>query len=66
MNYIKKLEARVDQLEREKAGALEQVVELLSYLSLPKFHVDTTVQVSDIHSRLDEARMILLPSQPEN
>ena len=48
MNYIK-------QLQAEKAEALDSarsveaaINHLISYLSCPKFHVDTRVQVGDV------------------
>ena len=56
MNYIKKL-----QLDNRRAAAELKALEdgmtaLRVYLSSPKFHEDTTVQVSDIFLRLDEMK----------
>jgi hypothetical protein len=48
MNYIKQLQA--DKAEAlDSAHSIEAAINhLISYLSCPKFHVDTRVQVSDV------------------
>ena len=48
MNYIKQLQA--DKAEAlDTARSIETAVNhLISYLSCPKFHVDTRVQVGDV------------------
>jgi hypothetical protein len=48
MNYIKQLQA--DKAEAlDSARSIETEINLLiSYLSCPKFHVDTRVQVGDV------------------
>jgi hypothetical protein len=48
MNYIKQLQA--DKAEAlDAARSIEAAINhLISYLSCPKFHVDTRVQVSDV------------------
>ena len=48
MNYIKQLQA--DKAEAlDSARSIEtEINHLISYLSCPKFHVDTRVQVSDV------------------
>ena len=48
MNYIKQLQA--DKAEAlDSARSIEAAINhLISYLSCPKFHVDTRVQVGDI------------------
>jgi hypothetical protein len=48
MNYIKKLQA--DKAEAlDSARSIEAAINhLISYLSCPKFHVDTRVQVGDV------------------
>jgi hypothetical protein len=48
MNYIKQLQA--DKAEALDAGrSIETAINhLISYLSCPKFHVDTRVQVGDV------------------
>jgi len=47
MNYIKQLQA--DKAEALAAARLiETEINLISYLSCSKFHVDTRVQVSDV------------------
>ena len=48
MNYIKQLQA--DKAEAlDSARSIEAAINhLISYLSCPKFHVDTRVQVSDV------------------
>lgn len=52
MNYIKQLEARVEELNLQRAVAWEKVAELKQYLGSSKFHNDTTVQVADVLRRL--------------
>ena len=48
MNYIKQLQA--DKAEAlDSARSIEtEINDLISYLSCPKFHVDTRVQVGDV------------------
>jgi hypothetical protein len=48
MNYIKQLQA--DKAEPlDSARSIEAAINhLISYLSCPKFHVDTRVQVGDV------------------
>jgi hypothetical protein len=48
MNYIKQLQA--DKAEAlDTARSIETAINhLISYLSCPKFHVDTRVQVGDV------------------
>ena len=48
MNYIKQLQA--DKAEAlDSARSIEAAINhLISYLSCPKFHVDTSVQVGDV------------------
>ena len=48
MNYIKQLQA--DNAEAlDSARSIEAAINhLISYLSCPKFHVDTRVQVGDV------------------
>ena len=48
MNYIKQLQA--DKAEAlDSARSIEtEINHLISYLSCPKFHVDTRVQVGDV------------------
>jgi hypothetical protein len=48
MNYIKQL--RADKAEAlDSARSIEtEINHLISYLSCPKFHVDTRVQVGDV------------------
>jgi hypothetical protein len=48
MNYIKQLQA--DKAEAlDSARSVEAAInDLISYLSCPKFHVDTRVQVGDV------------------
>ena len=48
MNYIKQLQA--DKAEAlDSARSIEAAINhLISYLSCPKFHVDTRVQVGDV------------------
>ena len=48
MNYIKQLQ--VDKAEAlDSARSIEAAINhLISYLSCPKFHVDTRVQIDDV------------------
>ena len=60
MNYIKQLEARVEELERDRRRALEGLDLLAIYLVSVKFRcgdvLDGYVNVKDVHSRLAEVR----------
>ena len=48
MNYIKQLQADKDEA-LDSARSIEAAINhLISYLSCPKFHVDTRVQVGDV------------------
>ena len=67
MNYIKQLQA--DKAEAlDSARSIEAAINhLISYLSCPKFHVDTRVQVGDVLRDLppihnDVAHMAVSPS----
>lgn len=54
-NYIQTLQDRNRRLESELASIKQGLTDLRVYLSSSKFQVDTTVQVSDIFLRLEEA-----------
>ena len=54
MNYIKSLQYQVGAAEAEIQSLKDSIDTLRRYINLPKFRDDTTVQVSDIHLRLDE------------
>ena len=62
MNYIKQLQATVEELKAEKAEANEAATELLIYLQSSKFHNDPTVQVQDVINRLMPIRMATMGS----
>jgi hypothetical protein len=51
-NYIHTLQERVAYLEKELGEQQAKERELVTYLALPKFWQDTTVQVTDILHRL--------------
>lgn len=52
MNYIKKLEAKVELATVRQETIQVEITELKRYLTSSKFHQDTTVQVSDVLARL--------------
>jgi len=52
MNVIK----IVRRLQAENAAYANGIKELRQYIESPKFHVDTTVQVSDIFARLQNVQ----------
>lgn len=58
MNYIKNLEQQVAELKLEIKRKDKAMSDLFTYLSLPKFWEDTTVQVYDVKQRLLNIRMI--------
>ena len=58
MNYIKRLEIELAQANEDKKAIAEMCNDLSRYLNSSKFHNDTTVQVSDIHARTTEIRMM--------
>ena len=60
MNYIKRLESELRQANQDKIAARKMVDSLIDYLALPKFHVDTTVQVKDILNRVIPMRIELI------
>jgi len=54
MNYIKKLEWQVTAEKERRRKIHEKIVEFKMHLLSPKFHTDTTIQVSDVHNWLTE------------
>lgn len=54
MNYIKKLEWQVYAEKERRRKIHEKIVEFKMHLLSSKFHTDTTIQVSDVHSWLTE------------
>jgi hypothetical protein len=56
MNYIKQLQNDKKVMQAQITAFEDGLAELRRYLELPKFHVDTTVQVKDIFLRLDEVK----------
>lgn len=59
MNYIKQLERDLADLKIDRTLALLHLVDLQAYLSLEKFHDDTTVQVADVLRRLEPIKQHL-------
>ena len=54
MNYIKKLEWQVYAEKERRRKIHEKIVEFKMHLLSPKFHTDTTIQVSAVHNWLTE------------
>lgn len=54
MNFIQKLQAQNTARSEAITAARDGIAELRSYLTSPKFHTDTTVQVNDVLLRLRE------------
>ena len=52
MNYIKKLEWQVYAEKERRRKIHEKIVEFKMHLLSEKFHTDTTIQVTDVHSWL--------------
>jgi hypothetical protein len=48
MNYIKQLQADKDEALESERSIEAAINHLISYLSCPKFHVDTRVQAGDV------------------
>ena len=48
MNYIKQLQADKAEALHSARSIETEINHLISYLSCPKFHVDTRVQVGDV------------------
>jgi len=61
-NYIHTLQAKVAELEADKAAADAALMDLYRYLGSDKFREDTTVQVSDVLWRLQDVRTAVMPS----
>lgn len=58
MNYIWKLEQRVEELNLQRAVAWEQIAELKGYLCSSKFNcgneLDRYVNITDVLNRLNQ------------
>ena len=65
MNYIHRLEDEQRLASAELCGLRSGIEDLRRYLSSPKFHEDTTVQVKDIFMRLEEAERFALQLRDE-
>ena len=53
MNIIHKLQ-RNNQVKAEAIASVSEVIDMFrNHLNSSKFHVDTTIQVSDVHRWLD-------------
>lgn len=55
-NYIKDLQADLGTIKQALDVYDGEVDELVRYLTSPKFHEDTTVQVQDVLNRISAAR----------
>lgn len=58
MNYIKRLEAENKNLRDIDTSKMAAINDILVYLASSKFGDDTTVQVSDMVTRLQQVRSI--------
>lgn len=56
-NWITNLKEESARKDREIAQLRQGLNDILGYLNLPKFHEDTTVQISDIILRIQEIKM---------
>lgn len=56
MHYTEKMSRKIAELENKLARIHEHTNDLYSYLALPKFHEDTTVQVQDVYNRIEFIR----------
>lgn len=52
MNYIQRLERDCDQMNEELGQMRDGIAQLRAHLQSSKFHVDTTIQVSDVQAWL--------------
>ena len=59
-HYAVRLRRQIADLRQDKALALEAVDELRRYMSLPKFHTDTGVNVGDVFDRIEPVRSALI------
>lgn len=70
MNHIHFLEGVKRDAHTLATQAQDELNELISYLCLPKFREDTTVQVQDIFNRIQQLRSTLMDlsyiTQPKN
>ena len=58
MNYIQRLEDNNKDLRDIDTSKMAAINDILVYLASPKFDADTTVQVSDMVTRLQQVRSI--------
>jgi hypothetical protein len=58
MNYIQRLEDENKDLRDIDTSKMESINDILVYLASSKFGDDTTVQVSDMVTRLQQVRSI--------
>ena len=56
MNYIKRLEAERKEEAAELVGIKAGLSDLITYLNSPKFYNDTTVQITDVLRRIEDAK----------
>ena len=64
MNYIKKLEWQVYAEKERRRKIHEAIVHFKMHLLSPKFHTDTTIQVSDVHSWLTDIDALNVEEYP--
>ena len=65
MNYIHRLEDEVAALRAELMGLRSGLQDLKGYLVSEKFHVDPTVQVRDMLTRLEAAEHLAGDLRPD-
>ena len=58
MNYIKKLQLETSDARCVLSAIASEITNLYVYLSSPKFHSDTTVQVQDVLNRTQQIRTL--------
>ena len=60
MEHNARLLDLIQELRNDKQEAMKRLTALDVYLTSPKFHQDTTVQVNDILHRISEVKAFLL------
>ena len=64
MNYIKKLEWQVYAEKERRRKIHEKIVEFKMNLLSPKFHTDTPIQVTYVHSWLTDIDALNVEEYP--
>ena len=60
MNYIKQLQEENKTLKQQIKAHEEGLMDIIRYLNLPKFSIDTSVNKQDILNRIEEIRQNVL------